>query len=187
VKRPGLNLPFCACTTKELINSNDFNSLRHNSVVCSSTPQRSGRLFPVVSLESDRIVEALKRRVGDDQSVAGVVHAIVSIWNEVDTALRPILGQRGVAMLYKRSLYLAGSAHGWIPPVAESLPTALDLAPLQAALTGQSDAIALDGAGALLRTFYELLSSLVGPSLTERLLRPVWDNAKPSHVGHFSP
>ena len=30
------------------------------------------------------------------------------------------------------------------------------------------------GGGALLQTFYELLASLVGPSLTERLLRSVW-------------
>ncbi|HEV7778074.1 MAG TPA: hypothetical protein VGO76_14490 [Luteibacter sp.] len=131
----------------------------------------------MVSLESDRIVGALGRRAGDDPGIAGVVQSIVSIWNEIDTTLRPILGQRGVAMLYKRSLFLTGAAHGWLPRVAEVLPAALDLAPLQAALMQQGNTVALDGGSALLRTFYELLSSLVGPSLTERLLRPIWDNS----------
>ena len=136
-----------------------------------------GQVIPVVSLESDRIVEALGRRAGDDPGMAGVVQSIVSIWNEIDTTLCPILGQRGVAMLYKRSLFLTGAAHGWMPGAAEGLPTALDLAPLQAALMQQGNTVALDGGSALLRTFYELLSSLVGPSLTERLLRPIWDNS----------
>ncbi|WP_213948206.1 hypothetical protein [Luteibacter sp. dw_328] len=137
-----------------------------------------GQVIPVVGRESDRIVEALSRRAGDDPGVADVVESIISIWNEIDTTLGPILGKRGIAMLYKRSTYLAGSAYGWIPGsgTAEGLPQALDLTLLRAALMEQDKAVALDGGGALFRTFYELLSSLVGPSLTERLLRPIWDN-----------
>ncbi len=131
----------------------------------------------MVNLESDRIVEALGRRAGDDPGIGGVVQSIVSIWHEIDTTLCPILGQRGVAMLYKRSLFLTATTHGWMPGAALGMPTALDLAPLQAALMQQGNTAALDGGSALFRTFYELLSSLVGPSLTERLLRPIWDNS----------
>jgi hypothetical protein len=106
-----------------------------------------------------------------------VARAIVLIWGEIDATLSPILGPRGVAMLYKRSLVLAGVAHGWLPRVDEPLPTAVDLAPLRAALIQQGNTVAIDGGSAFLRTFYELLSSLVGPSLTERLLRSIWDNS----------
>lgn len=135
-----------------------------------------GQVIPVVGLESDRIVEALRRRAGDNPDIAGVVRSIVTIWNEIDASLGPILGKRGVAMLYRRSLFLTGANHGWLPRVGEGQPTALDLAPLQATLMQQGSTVALDGGSALFRTFYELLSSLVGPSLTERLLRPIWDN-----------
>ncbi|HMH66411.1 MAG TPA: hypothetical protein VK519_00675 [Pinirhizobacter sp.] len=136
-----------------------------------------GQGIPVAGLESDRIVKALGRRAGDEPGVAEIAQSIVSIWNEIDMALGPILGERGVAMLYKRSLFLTGAAHEWLPRVTEALPTALDLAPLEAALMQQGNTVALHGGSALFRTFYELLSSLVGPSLTERLLRPIWDNS----------
>jgi hypothetical protein len=131
----------------------------------------------VVGIESDRIVAAFRRRLGDDVGLASLVRSLASIWNEIDGSLSPILGSRGVAMLYKRSLVLAGATHGWLPRVDEALPVKVDLAPLQAALMQQGNTVALDGGSAFLRTFYELLSSLVGPSLTERLLRSIWDKS----------
>jgi hypothetical protein len=131
----------------------------------------------VVGLESDRIIVALGRRVGSDPGADGVARSIASLWRDIDVNLSPILGARGVAMLYKRSLVLASAVHAWLPRVDEPLPTAVDLAPLQAALMQQDNAVALDGGSAFLRTFYELLSSLVGPSLTERLLRSIWDKS----------
>jgi hypothetical protein len=131
----------------------------------------------VVGRESDRIVAALGRRLADAPGGSGVVGSIGSIWSDIDAALSPILGPRAVAMLYKRSLFLASGPHGWLPRVDEALPTAVDLAPLQAALTQQSNTVAFDGGSAFLRTFYELLSSLVGPSLTDRLLRSLWEKS----------
>jgi hypothetical protein len=50
----------------------------------------------------------------------------------------------------------------------------MDLAALGAAVAGQPDAEAADGAALLLHTFTEVLASLIGTSLTERLLRSVW-------------
>ena len=55
----------------------------------------------------------------------------------------------------------------------EGIPTAIDLATLKSVLAQQSSADAA-GDGALLQTFYDLLASLVGPSLTERMLRSIW-------------
>jgi hypothetical protein len=45
---------------------------------------------------------------------------------------------------------------------------------LRAALAGQASAEAAALNAALLGTFYDLLSSLIGATLTERLLDPVW-------------
>jgi hypothetical protein len=49
-----------------------------------------------------------------------------------------------------------------------------DFAGLRAALATQSSAEAADANAAVLQTFHDLLTSLIGASLTERLLRPVW-------------
>ena len=56
----------------------------------------------------------------------------------------------------------------------EGVPTAMDVAALTGALEAQTAADAATAGTLLLQTFHELLTTLVGPSLTERLLRPVW-------------
>ena len=78
--------------------------------------------------------------------------------------------------LYRRSLYLIRSAFPWLITVYEGALRPGEFAPLQAALTRQTGAEAVLATDALLRTFHDLLTSLIGGSLTERLLRSVWDN-----------
>ncbi|RNF83338.1 hypothetical protein EER27_12665 [Lysobacter psychrotolerans] len=99
---------------------------------------------------------------------------MVATWQEVDAVLSPVIGQRGVAMLYKRSLFLIGSAHPWLAGMHQGVQPTVDLEALKSAFAQQSSANAATAGGDFLQTFYELLTSLVGPSLTERLLRPVW-------------
>lgn len=124
--------------------------------------------------ESRRIAAVLTHRVGEGADAAQVAEAIASIWQELDSALGPILGRRGVAALYKRSLYLTGQARPGLAGLHEGVLAAMDLAALKAAFARESAAGAASGGGELLQTFYGLLTSLVGPSLTERLLRSVW-------------
>lgn len=77
-------------------------------------------------------------------------------------------------MLYKRSLYLTGPAHPWLAGIHEGVQTAVDVAALKSVFAQQNSIDAAAAGGAFLQTFYDLLTSLVGPALTERLLRPVW-------------
>ena len=102
---------------------------------------------------------------------------MVSTWLEIDAVLRPIIGQGGVAALYKRSLYLTTPTFTWLASTHEGIHAPMDLAMLRGVLAQQSAAAAVAGSRALLHTFNELLASLVGPSLTERLLRSVWANS----------
>ena len=97
-----------------------------------------------------------------------------AIWEQIDDALTPILGQRGVAALYARSLHLTATSYPWLAAPDESDPPAVGPVALKSALARRSSAVAVAGASAFLQTFHELLASLVGASLTERLLRPVW-------------
>lgn len=94
----------------------------------------------------------------------------------IDAALSPIIGQGGIAALYKRSLYLTSHTHPWMASAHGGVETAMNLAALKSVLVQQGSADAAAGGGALLQTFRELLVGLVGPSLTEQLLRPVWEN-----------
>lgn len=92
-------------------------------------------------------------------------------------ALSPIIGQAGVDALFKRSLYLTRSAHSCLATVMEDKAHPDELAALQAVLAQQTRAAAVAANVALLQNFQDLLAFLIGLSLTERLLRPVWDKS----------
>jgi hypothetical protein len=140
------------------------------------------------SQESSRLAAPLAHRVAKDADAARIAEAIASTWQEIDAALTPIIGQRGVAALYKRSLYLTAATHPWLGATHQSVQPTLDLAALRSVFAQQTSADAAAGGSALLQTFHELLASLVGPSLTERLLRSVWaDSSSGSPAQDTSP
>lgn len=91
-------------------------------------------------------------------------------WQAIDRALRPVLGSRGVEALYWRSLHLAAASHPWLAPGDEAAGPGMDLAALAATLAGQEAAAAESGGRAMLDHLRQLLVSLVGASLTARLL-----------------
>ncbi|KPH00369.1 hypothetical protein AEQ67_06855 [Pseudomonas sp. RIT-PI-q] len=93
----------------------------------------------------------------------------------MDTGLTPIIGHQGVAALYRRSLHLCASTHPRLAGTYDSVQAAMDLTALKSVLIEQSKADALFFGEVLLTTYYELLTTLIGPSLTARLLRGVWE------------
>jgi len=105
-----------------------------------------------------------------DDDAARVAEALVSAWQYRLAALAPIVGQRGVAALYGRSLTLASTSHPWLAAAQGGMQTAVDLPALSAVLASQAAAEAAAGGHTLAKTFDELLTSLIGASLTGRLL-----------------
>ncbi|NPC56335.1 hypothetical protein [Caenimonas soli] len=119
------------------------------------------------------MVVPLEDRSGDGANNARLADAAVSQWQAIDAALAPIIGNLGVAALYHRSLFLSLKAHPWLDH--QRSPDVLDLPALRAALLAARDPAEVPEASAtLLRTFMELLASLVGAPLAERLLGPLW-------------
>jgi hypothetical protein len=98
------------------------------------------------------------------------------MWRDVDAALSPIIGQRGVAALFKRSVLLIGQAHPSLVTAYEDVDALGDFAALRVTLEQQSSANAIATNGALLQKFSDLLINLIGESLTERLLHSARDN-----------
>jgi hypothetical protein len=132
--------------------------------------------------------EAWVKSVGQHIDAEPVADAMVSAWQSIDRALRPIIGTGGVAALYQRSLDLSVPNHPWLAGTYEGLEKALDAAPLQAALAQQSCADGIATGGALLQMFCRLLAGLVGPSLTEQLLLPVTHGfSRGEHPEHNAP
>lgn len=130
-----------------------------------------------------RAMALLADRVATNADASQIADAIGAAWHDLDLNLSPVLGRRGVAALYKRSLHLNTVAYPWLAQVREAAHAnlAIDVAPLRAMLGERSEAEAAETGAALIHTFTELLSTLIGASLSERLLDSVW--ALPSNGG----
>jgi len=100
---------------------------------------------------------------------------LTAIWLAIDIALRGVIGPQGVAALYSRSLGLTARCHPWMAVACGSQAAGMDLAVLESEMVQQPLAEARDSAATLLQVFEDLLASLIGSALAERLLRPVWD------------
>ena len=122
----------------------------------------------------DEIATFLAQRAGSDTNARRVAVSVAASCRDIEDALTPIVGTRGVAALLNRSVHLAGQTHVWLNEIKEGLHATVDLQALTALLARQSPATAAAGGGLLLHSFHELLASLIGASLTERLLRSVW-------------
>jgi len=116
----------------------------------------------------------LAQRLTDDANSVQIADAMVAIWQAIEVALAPIVGARGVAALYQRSIFITGQTHAWLAPLHQGIDGRIDLAALKRLFAQQSSADAIVGGNSLLQTFQQLLNSLVGTSLTERLLHSVW-------------
>ncbi len=118
-------------------------------------------------------------RLAGNSSAADVAAACGALWLEMDAALSPIIGARGVAALGQRSLHLAGARHGWLAAHQSAAPATLDAAQFVALLGTRSSLEAVAAGNLFLQTFRDLLASLIGATLTEQLLRKVWGPSDP--------
>jgi len=96
------------------------------------------------------------------------------VCSEMDRVLVPIVGQRGVAALFSRSLHQCVKSLPWMSAGERQLPLEFSWIALRPLIAQQSRAEAQAGICLLLQTFAELLTKLVGLPLTERLLRSPW-------------
>ncbi len=109
-----------------------------------------------------------------------VAEASQQAWSRVFSALAPVIGQQGVAALYKRSLHLSRNEHPGMALLYErASPVSADLANLHDALSKLAEAEAAAVQAALGRRFAELLSQLIGAALAERLLHPLGELISP--------
>jgi len=104
-----------------------------------------------------------------------VAEAAVAVWRAMDAALSPVIGARGSAALYKRSLHLTRTDYPWLAAAYQGAIQPGDFSALGAALSEQTAKAAAAAHDAVLYTFHDLLADLIGRSLTQRLLQAVWE------------
>ena len=122
----------------------------------------------------DFIAAFLADAVASGASATQLADTICVTCNDLETALAPVIGKRGVAALYRRSLHLASRVHSGLVAAHAGPPLVMDIDVLRAALARQSAGDTAASGLLVLKTFHELLVALIGASLTERLLRSVW-------------
>jgi hypothetical protein len=131
-------------------------------------------------MNHETIRRTLAQRAGEDADAKAVANAAISTWHEASARLSPVIGGQGIDVLLRRSLHVAGKTFlALAEPTHEARNNEL-LTNLQVRLAGCETALAVEASNALLVTFTELMSSLIGESLTERLLAPIWAPSLPA-------
>lgn len=122
-------------------------------------------------------IPALWERMAAGGADAGqIAEQVIALWRGISDALSPIIGPAGIVALYQRSVFLTRGRHPSLHDAGVLASAPDEFAPLRAALLPLSGVDAAHTAAALVHTFRDLLTHLIGDSLTERLLRSVWSS-----------
>ncbi len=128
----------------------------------------------------EAIRRTLAQRQGRDPGAGAIAEAALGLTHEVAGCLAPLIGSRGVDALVSRSLQLTVSAFPWLG-LAEGHGDGLgSLANVKARLEVRDPMAVTEASVALLVTFTDLLATMIGASLTDRLLGPIWGSSAPS-------
>ncbi len=129
----------------------------------------------------------LARCAGEAPDASAIAEATLNTWRQVADRLAPVIGVRGVDALFSRSLHVTSKTFPWLAVAGNDGNGAARLAGLKARLAGQEPTAAAEAGHALLLNFTELLATLIGAPLTERLLAPVWLPPSPESEWETAP
>ena len=128
-------------------------------------------------MRHETIRRTLVHSAGDTSNAKSIAQATLSTWHQVSIRLVPVIGARGVDALFKRALHVTSRTHPWLVIDGHDENLAIFLSGLRARVATRESIEALEACHALLLNFTELLASLIGDSLTKRLLMTVWTPA----------
>jgi hypothetical protein len=106
----------------------------------------------------------------------GFANAAIGLWERVATQIIALVGEAGFDSLYARSVFLAQSTFPWLTEPSQSPPIGHRFAKLRVNLEEKPTQLASDANRLLLTIFTDMLASLIGEPLTERVLASVWGN-----------
>ena len=139
------------------------------------------------ALRRDAILATLTQRAGVDSDAGSIAQATLDTWQRVAERLVPVIGARGVDALLGRALHLTNNAFPWLAMAGSDGGSAALLASLKTRFAGGETTAAAEAGHHLLATFSDLLASLIGESLTDRLLAPAWAAPSPDPLRKVAP
>ena len=135
------------------------------------------------TLESDflreRVRATLVHHAGADPDARAVASATLRTWSQMADRLSPVIGARGVGALFERALLLTSKQYPCLARTGVHKTGDAFLGSLQAAIEACDRDAAVAATCVLLSTFTEHLATLIGESLTTRLMSPVWVRVSP--------
>lgn len=99
-------------------------------------------------------------------------------WRSLARHLSPLIGDNGFGALYGRTGRLLSQQFGWLTTKQSSRSLDELFRTLEEDLAGADPADAARANAALLATFTQLLSELIGEALTTRLIDAAWSGAQ---------
>lgn len=105
-----------------------------------------------------------------------VVAVSIDLWEQMATQIVSIFGEGGFSSLYARSIFLTQSSFPWLAAGVLSPQKDHRFAELKTSLEAQTPAHASAANDLLLITFTDILVTLIGESLTIRILHSAWGN-----------
>ncbi|MBE0504374.1 MAG: hypothetical protein IBX46_09625 [Desulfuromonadales bacterium] len=147
-------------------------------VALPASPPVAGNA-PLAPTESELRREAIRRTLthhaGKKADAKAMADATLYTLSLISTRLTPVIGVRGVDVLFRRALHLTQRA---LPELlifgGEEKESAALLTRIKSSLAECKPAVAAEASYTLLVTFTELLTPLIGESLVARLFDPVW-------------
>lgn len=126
------------------------------------------------------IREAIVRRAGKASDANALADATLRTWQEMETQLAPVIGTRGVDVLFARALHITSATFPWLEIPRDRKDSDDRPASVKRRLAGCEPNVAEEASVALLTTFVELLTTLIGENLTERLMKTAWAPGSPA-------
>ena len=121
-----------------------------------------------------KIRQTLAQRTTVSLKTKVIADANDHIWNLVASQLTPVIGQGGTLSLFNRALHLSSHDYSWLLS-KDDAHGAATFDSLRARLEPRETEDAIEASYTLLVAFTKLLASLIGESLTDQLLDPVWE------------
>ena len=125
-------------------------------------------------MHHETIRRTLAHVAGVAPDASAIADATLNTWRQVAVRLVPVIGVRGVDALFNRSLHVTSRTYPWLASDESDENVTVLLSGLRARIATRESAEAAEACHALLLNFTELLASLIGDSLTKRLLVSVW-------------
>lgn len=138
----------------------------------------------VIKISCNQCREALQKtlisRSGGALDPRAIAEATLGIWEQIAFQLKPVIGSRGVDVIFLRAVDMTSISFPWLVLDEGDEKLATLLANLKVLLADREAEASAKASIALLVTFTDLLATLIGESLAERLLLPVWESLSPA-------